>query len=599
MALPARSDVKEEYTWDLSPLFTSVEDWEQAFSRAESSIEQLDARRGVIQSEPERLAEVLETYFSGEQILDRAFTFAKLKADEDTTNSTHQALQQRAASLVARFSAAASYLKPDVLSLSDTVLEALLQKDDLKPYERVLREILRSRPHSLSEQEERLLAMSSEVLRAPGQIYSQLSNADLSFGEIKTSAGVVPLTHSTFLLLLKNKDRNVRRDTFTRYYEQYDAHKNAMAASLGASIKRDVFIARARGFKSAREASLFPDNVSPAVYDTLVSSVNDSLGPMHRYYALRNKVLGTDPGRIYDTYVSLLPEASMKTPYEEGAEIIRNACLPLGEEYAATLYDGLTSGRWVDRFENKGKASGAYSSGCYGSPPYILMSYNETDLRDVFTLAHEAGHSMHSHYARQTQPYQDSDYTIFVAEVASTFTEQLLLRELRKRNADKPEILAYLINHEIDDIKATLYRQTMFAEFEALTHAKAEAHEALTIDSFREMYAELLKKYFGTAIQLGDLDDLECLRIPHFYSAFYVYKYATGISAAIALAEDVASGNTEARDAYLEFLTLGGSKYPLEQLLHAGVDLSTPEPVERACKHYGTLVSELETHLDK
>ncbi|HEV7226655.1 MAG TPA: oligoendopeptidase F, partial [Pirellulales bacterium] len=464
---------------------------------------------------------------------------------------------------------------------------------ELAPYRLSLERLLRDRPHTLGDREEKLLAMQSEVAGSAGQIFRQLNNADLKFGTIENDKGRrIELSHASFSALLHSPNRQVRKAAFEQYYRQFAAHENTLAATLSGSIQRDVFYARARGFGGSLEAALFPDNVPATVYDNLISSVHRHLPALYRYYELRRRKMKLKELHHYDTYVPILSELEARHSWDEACRVVVEALAPLGDEYCQALAAGL-KGRWCDRYENQGKQSGAFSCGSFDGDPYILMNYQSDVLDHVFTLAHEAGHSMHSHYSARSQPYQYYNYTIFVAEVASTFNEQLLSKHLMGRAKDKRQ-RAFLINREIDSIRATILRQTMFAEFEKLTHEIAEQDEPLTLDRFKSVYRELLARYFGPDFALDEQLSLECFRIPHFYRAFYVYKYATGLSAAIALAERVVTGGKRELDDYLSFLKGGCSKDPLDLLRGAGVDMEQPAAVDTALARFGRLVEELD-----
>jgi oligoendopeptidase F len=412
----------------------------------------------------------------------------------------------------------------------------------------------------------------------------------LKFGTITDDGGnEIELSHGNFTTFLTNSQRELRQKAFFQYYQAYQDHKHTLAATLSNSIKKDFFYSRVRKFDNCRVSALFSDNIPEAVYDNLIESVKNNLKPLFKYLNFRKKALGLKELHFYDTYVPIIEDVDFRMPYEEAVDVGISAMGPLGEEYCEVLEEGLLGG-WVDRYENRGKRSGAYSSGCYDSPPYILLNYDELNLNSLYTLIHEAGHSMHSYYSKKNQPYVDHDYTIFVAEVASTFNEDLLSRYLLEVYKDNPKLKAFILNREIDNIRATLFRQTMFAEFEQITHAIVEAHDPLTLEVMTENYHRLLQIYFGESLALDPELSLEYLRIPHFYSAFYVYKYATGVSAAIALAEKVVNAGETGRLAYLDFLKLGGSKFPLDELLDAGIDMRSPEPIEQAVAHFGDLV---------
>jgi oligoendopeptidase F len=440
--------------------------------------------------------------------------------------------------------------------------------------------------------------MSREMAGASVQAFGQLDNVDLRFGALADERGVeVELSHGNFITFLSRPDRDLRRRAFFRYYQPYDAHKNTLAAMLTGSIRKDIFYARVRGFADCRASGLFTDNVPEEVYDNLIATVRRNLNPLFHYFDLRRSALSLPDLHIYDTYVPIATAVEFRLPYEEAVEICLRALRPLGEEYTSVLRQGLLGG-WVDRYENRGKRSGAYASGCYDSPSYILLNYDENSLNSLYTLAHEAGHAMHSFYSRRHQPYVDHDYTIFVAEVASTFNEALLNRHLTEHFRTDAGMRQHVVNREVDNIRATLFRQTMFAEFELIVHRMAEVNQPLTLEAMTRVYRGLLETYFGEAVALDEVLSLEYLRIPHFYTAFYVYKYATGLSAALALAEKMMAGTAGARERYLDFLKLGGSKFPLEALMVAGVDMRTPEPVERAISHFGRRVEELKKMME-
>ncbi|MBV8330656.1 MAG: oligoendopeptidase F, partial [Verrucomicrobia bacterium] len=450
---------------------------------------------------------------------------------------------------------------------------------------------------TLSETEERLLALGSPVIRGHSETFSQLTNVDLKFGVLKTKAGEeLALSQSTFLSFLHKQDRDLRRAAFHQFYREFDDHKYTLASTLASSIRGDVFWAKVRNYESARHASMFGDNIPVSVYDNLIATVRANLPVLHDYYDLRRKVLKLDGIHQYDTFVPLVPELQTTVTFDEAVDLVLEALSPLGSEYVAELKRGLNS-RWVDRYETKGKRSGAFSSSSYGNPPYILMNYKADVFSDVFTLAHEAGHSMHSWLAQKHQLFQDYGYPIFLAEVASTFNEELLTHYLLKKAQD-PAMRAYLIDRQIEDLRNVLFRQTMFAEFEKQTHEIEEKGGPITLDVFCNVYRELLGSYLGPRFTIDSELSLECLRIPHFYSAFYVYKYATGISAAVSLADRVLNGGKTEVDAYLGFLKSGGAKFPIDTLKNAGVDMQSPEPVEKAIALFAMRLSELHRLID-
>lgn len=594
MSIISRSAVALEDTWNLALLYDSLEAWNADYAALEAELEGLAAYKGELCSSAAELAKGLRFFLSLSRRAEKIFQYAKLLSDTDTASSQDFGRLQQALNLFSRLSTASSFINPEIVSLAPQTLEEFLAEPVLADLKRYIRDIARFRQHTLSEAEERLLAMGFEVFHAPHNAFSQLNNADLSFGEVEVDGAKIPLSHASYTMLLKNPSRQVREEVFTKYYSQFDQYQHVISALLAGSVQKDVFFAQARSFDSACAAALFPDEVPVEVYDHLIDSVHGGLEVLHRYYELRRRLLGLAELRIFDTYVPLVPKAERRTSYNEAVELITASLAPLGEEYTSILQRGLSTERWVDRYENKGKASGAYSAGCYDSVPYILLNYKENDIRDLFTLAHEAGHSLHSYFSAQTQPYQDYSYTIFVAEVASTFNEQLLLQHLKHRFADDPLFRAFLVNQQLDDLKATFFRQTMFAEFELLIHQELEANKPLTVDVFRSIYRSLLSAYFGSAVELSEFDELECLRIPHFYHAFYVYKYATGIAAAVSLSQQVLSASPEAIERYLRFLRSGASKPPLELLCDAGVDLKNGSAIQQTVMLFASLVDELE-----
>lgn len=593
VALPARSEVPVADTWDLTSLFANDAAWETAFAAWEPRIEGYSQFRGKLAESPRSLAACLEFDLAFDREGDRLGTYAYLKSAEDTANSAYQGMLGRTRNVSSRAAQAASYLRPEILAIPDATMQASMQSPELAPHKLTLERLLRFKPHTLSDKEEKLLAMQAEMAATAGLTFRQLNNADLKFGPIENEKGEqIELSHASFVTLLHSPAREVRSKAFRQYYEQFAAHKNTLAATLGGSIQTDCYYARARGYKGALDAALFPDQVPLAVYDNLIAAVRQRLPALHRYYDVRRRKMNLPEIRHYDTYVPILSELETRRTWDEAVREVIESLAPLGSEYANALAEGL-AGRWCDRYENQAKQSGAFSSGTYDSIPYILMNYQPDVLDHVFTLAHEAGHSMHSYYSARGQPYQYYNYTIFVAEVASTFNEQLLSKRLMAKARDKRE-RAYLVNRELDSIRGTIFRQTMFAEFEKRTHAMAENNEPLTLDAFRAVYRELLEAYFGPAFVLDDELSLECFRIPHFYRAFYVYKYATGMSAAIALAERVTNGGPRELNDYLGFLKAGCSKDPLDLLRDAGVDMQRPGPVDAALARFDKLVAELD-----
>ena len=591
--LPPRSKVKTADTWDLASLFSSDEAWESAFKRWEKQIGGYKKFRGTLGTSAVALAACLKFDSRFDRAAERLGTYAFLRTTENTADSDYQRMVGRYQNIASRAAQEASYIRPEIMALPSIKLKRFLGAKALRLFRLKLERMLRYKPHTLGKKEERLLAMQSEMASATDKIFRQLNDADLKFGNVRNEKGrLVELTSATLAELLHSPKRSVRRTAFDRFYAQYQAHENTLAATLSGSIQRDVYYAKARGYASARAASLFADNVPESVYDNLIGAVHGYLPALYRYYDLRRRKMRLRDIHHYDTYVPILAKLERRHTWSQAVQVILEALEPLGSEYGRVLERGL-SGRWSDRYPNQGKQSGAFSCGSFDGEPYILMNYSPDVLDHVFTLAHEAGHSMHSYFSAKTQPFEYYDYTIFVAEVASTFNEQLVSRHLMARAKTKRE-RAFLINRDVDAIRGTILRQAMFAEFEKITHELAEAGEPLTVDRFKSVYADLLALYFGPDFAIDDSLKLECFRIPHFYRAFYVYKYATGLSAAIALAQRVTAGGRRELADYLTFLKGGCSKYPLDLLRDAGVDMEKPEPVRTALAHFEHLVDELD-----
>jgi oligoendopeptidase F len=591
--LPERRQIKQADTWDLSSLFADDQAWEHAFQRYSEQIAEYDRFRGRLSESPAVLAECLALDCQLDRQSECLGTYAFLKTTEDQTNSYYQGLLARFQNVATRAGQAASYIRPEILAMAAAKLQSWLDSAELAPYRLMLQRIVRFKKHTLGKKEEELLAMQGEMAQSASKAFRQLHDADLKFGLVTNEKGErIELGNATLIQLLHSPKRSVRRTAFRQYYQQFQAHENTLAATLSGSVLTDVYYAKARGYASSLEAALFPDNVPARVYENLLTAIHGQLPAVHHYFDLRRRKMKLKDIHHYDTYVPVLSKVAVRRTWNEAVADIIKALAPLGTEYCQTLQQGL-QGRWCDRYPNRGKQSGAFSCGTFDGDPYILMNYKPEVLEDAFTLAHEAGHSMHSYYSASHQPFQYYNYTIFVAEVASTFNEQLLFRYLLQRARDGRQ-RAYLINREIDSIRATIVRQTMFAEFEKITHEMAEAGQPLTVQTFKDAYRSLLEQYFGPQFALDDELVLECFRIPHFYRAFYVYKYATGLSAAIALSQRVLNGGQAELDQYLGFLQGGCSKDPLDLLRDAGVDMSQPEPVETALKHFDSLVQQLD-----
>jgi len=589
-----RSEVPVEDRWDLSSLFSSDEEWKQAMGRFERRIGRLPKFEGTLGDSAKALASALDFETKLDREGERVGAYAFLRYAEDVGDPAAQTMYARYRNAASRAARAASYLRPEILAIPARRMKTFLDDPALRRFRLHLERILRTKGHTLSPAEERLIALQGPVAQTPSRVFSQLNDNELRFGTVRDERGTtLELSHGTFARLLRSPKRSVRREAFQRYYRAYEGHKNTLAATLEGSIQRDVFLARARGFDSSLHAALFPDGIPVTVYDNLIESVHRILPDLYRYFDLRRRKLRLRDIHHYDTYVPIVREGGRRRSWDQAVRAVVDALEPLGSEYTSTLARGLEGG-WCDRYENLGKQSGAFSCGSYDGDPYILMNYQPEVLDDLFTLAHEAGHSMHSHLSSKKQPYLYYNYTIFVAEVASTFNEQLLGRHLLETARDDRE-RALVLNHEIDSIRATLIRQTMFAEFERITHEIAERDEPLTVERFRTEYRKLLELYFGPEFEIDPELSLECLRIPHFYRAFYVYQYATGISAAMALAERVLAGGREELGPYLGLLRGGCSEFPLDLLRKAGADLARPDVVDAALQRFGELVGKLES----
>jgi oligoendopeptidase F len=591
--LPLRSKVKTSDTWDLSSLFPNDEAWETAFSAWEGRIGEYAAFQGKLGDSPESLASCLQFDLDLDRAAERLGNYAFLKMAQDVGESRYQRMHGRYQSVASRGAQAASFIRPEILAIPAAKMKSFLASPLLAPHKLILERVLRFKPHTLGKKEENLLAMQTEMAQAANQIFRQLNDADLRFGAIKNGRGeTVELSHATFSTLLHAPERSVRRKAFHQYYREYSDHAHTLAAALAGSVQGDVYYAKARSYQSALDAALFPDQMPAAVYDNLIDSVHRHLPSLYHYYDVRRRKMRLKEIHHYDTYVPILAGLQRKYTWDQAVSMVVKSLEPLGSEYCGTLEKGLR-GRWCDRYENRGKQSGAFSSGSFDSDPYILMNYQPEVLDHVFTLTHEAGHSMHSWHSARHQPFAYYNYVIFVAEVASTFNEQLLSRYLLE-NAKGDDERAFLINRQLDAMRATIFRQTMFAEFEKLSHQSCEAGEPLTLERFKEIYRGLLELYFGPQFALDDELSLECLRIPHFYRAFYVYKYATGMSAAITLADRVCDGGPRELDDYLTFLKGGCSKDPLDLLRDAGVDMQKPAAVDGALAQFGKMVEELD-----
>jgi len=591
--VPTRAEIPESDTWDLAHLFADVGKWQEDFVWVQKTYPRIKEWKGRLGGSAKNLAECLEFEKELDLKLERLYHFASLQLAEDNSNTQYLARVGLIQNLFTKIGEAFAFVVPEIQAIDDQTFTKFMVDPALAEWQIKLHKIRRLKPHVLSEPEERILALGAAALNGYDDTFSQLTDVDMKFGVLIDDTGrEKPLTQSSFSSFLVKRDAGLRQRAFEQFYVEFQDHQYTLASSLAYSVKADVFRARARNYPSSLQAALFPDDVPVSVYEGLTKSVRANLAALFRYFELRRRVLGLKELHHYDTYVPMVAEIETHISFDQAVEHVVAALRPLGKEYVDVLESGLR-GRWCDRYETKGKRSGAFSSGSYGAPPYILMNYKEDVFADVYTLAHEAGHSMHTWFSQKSQKYQDYDYPIFLAEVASTFNEELLTHHLLGQTRD-PKMRAYIINRQIDDIRGTLFRQTMFAEFEKVIHEIEESGDALTLDTFKAEYHKLLTAYFAENFVLDPQLDLECLRIPHFYGAFYVYKYATGISAAVALSEKVLRGEAGAVEAYLGFLKSGGSKFPLETLKAAGVDMTTPRPIESTLGLFEKRLAELE-----
>ncbi len=591
----SRESIPEQATWNLSGLFASDQDWEELFKTVESGIPGYEEFRGTLSQSARHIKHCLDFDMDCARKLERIFNYAHLRNDEDKTHSGNQQKYEKSMRIRTQWMQARSFIDSELVAIPTETMETFLADDDLADYKYHIQKILRFQDHILSEKEEALLASCAELSRASYDAFGMLDNADLQFGTVKDSEGKeTRITHGNFGSLLQSYDRPFRKNVFETFYKAYENHRYTFSSLLASNLKKDLFYSRTRSHASTREKALFDENIPVQVYDNLITTVHENLEPLYKYFALRKKILGLEELHIYDCAVPLVKDFKWSMTYEEAVDKTLEAVKPLGEEYGSILKRGLLEDRWVDRFENKGKRSGAYSSGCYDSNPFILLNYKEDHINSLYTLAHEAGHSMHSYFSRSHQSYVYADYTIFVAEVASTFNEAMLTRYFMDQNPDR-EMKIYLLCREIDNFRGTLYRQTMFAEFEHLIHKAVQENQPMTVEAFQETYKKLLELYFGEGVVLDDCLNLECFRIPHFYFGFYVYKYATGISAAYALVDRVLNGGEQELQDYLNFLKSGGSEYPIDLLKGAGIDMTHPAPIQTALSTFSRLVDELES----
>ena len=592
-AIPQRSDIEAKYKWRLDDIFATDQLWEGDFSKVEGLLPKIGEFKGHLSESGKKLLECLQLSDSVWNIMDRLYVYAGLSSDEDTRVSAYQEMIGRAGSLRTSVRQATAYIEPEILTIPQSKLDEFIKSEEgLKLYQHYIDNIIRMRAHTLSTSEEEILALAGNLARAPSSIWSMFNEADLKYPYIKDEAGnEVQLTRERYYKFLESTDRRVRKDAADAFNSAYLAYLNGLGATLNAGIAKDVFFAEARKYNSSLEAALDQSNIPVSVFENLIKAADQNLEPLYKYVSLRKRVLKVDELHKYDLTVPLVPEAKMEIPYDSAVAIIEKALAPMGKKYLADMKVGFNSG-WIDVFETEGKGSGAYSWGCYSSHPYILLNYNNT-LENMFTVAHEMGHCMHGYYTNKTQPYISSGHAIFTAEVASVTNEMLLMDYLLKNTKDKAK-KGYLLNYYIDQLDGTFYGQVMFAEFEKAAHEKLENGGVLTAESARKIYRDIFQKFEGPELVLDSLDDLGCLRISHFYNNFYVYQYATGYAAAVALSRKILEGKQEALNSYLGLLKAGDSDYPINLLKSAGVDMSSPEPINETIKLFASLVDQME-----
>lgn len=593
MEVKDRKDIDVKDTWNLESIYANNELWEADYAALEKDAAEFAKLKGAIEADVSKIPAVLDAYYGLHRRLSKLSVYARMRFDQDTTDSTYQTMSAKIGSLGVKIGAASAFVEPEILSYSKEQLEAAEKENERTAYYgRKIEEMLRGQEHTLDAEKEELLAAAGDMAEAPDDIFSVLMNADMKYPDIVLEDGThLPLTNSTYISYMESPDRAVREGAFKTLYGQIASLKNTFAAIYRGNLKQAKFYAQSRKYSSARAMYLADSNVPESVYDNLLSAVHEALPMMYRYVAVRKKVLGVDKLHMYDVYTPIVAAQNQTYEFEQAKQMVLEALKPMGEDYLSHAREGLEN-RWIDIYPNKGKKGGAYSWGCYDSQPFILLNYTK-NLDSVFTLIHEMGHSIHSYYSRTAQDYAYSDYKIFVAEVASTCNECLLMHDLLEKTTDK-EQRKYLLNHYLDSFKGTLFRQTMFAEFEKTAHDYCAQGKPLTAEALSQMYLELNQKYFGPYMEKDEEIAYEWMRIPHFYTPFYVYQYATGYSAAVALSAKILKEGKPAVDAYMSFLKGGESKDPIDLLKMAGVDMTTEKPVADALALFGELVAELE-----
>lgn len=595
--LKERNLISEEFKWNLEDIFNTNDDWEKEFTATQKKLSAASKIKGTLGNDGKTFFDSLEKMLALKLKVERLFVYARMRRDENNGDSLYQGLCDRATSFMVQAESTMSFVEPEILAIPKDKLEDFFTEcKDLEKYRQMITVINHAREHILPKEQERLLAMAGEMGASPGNIFSMMSDADMKFPIIKDeNDNDVQITHGTYGPLMENQNRNVRKAAFDGMYITYKTWKNTLAATLSSSIKKDIFFAKARKFDSTLSASLHSDNISINVYKNLISAVHDELFSMHKYINIKRKKLGVDNLHMYDLYVPLFDAGKIKVNYKQSLDLVLDSLLPLGDEYINILKKGMNSGRWIDIYENKGKTSGAYSWGVWGTHPYVLLNWNDT-INNAFTLTHELGHAMHSHFSNTTQPYVNSQYPILLAEVASTCNEALFMSYMMKNTSDLDQKL-FLSNYFLEQFRTTMFRQVMFGEFEMITHNMAESGKPLTSQSLSEAYKRLNELYYGKDMIIDELIHMEWSRIPHFYRAFYVYKYATGFASAIALSNMVLEGSKKEQKRYIDFLKSGGKYFPLELLKEAGVDLTKSDTVSGALKTFTKLVNEMDKNL--
>lgn len=592
MALQTRAEAKKEFTWNFSDIFADDAAWEAAYKKAAEEVEKIPALAGTLGKSVDSLKNAMDLITGVSQQVEVLYVYSMLRMNVDNGDPTYQAMNGRATNLYVRLSTAAAFVGPEILSIDEKKLAEMMADPALKTYRHALEDTDRMRKYTLDRHSEEMLAMLSDAAGGTSDAFKMLESVDMTFPEIKDGNGeTVTLTHGNFGVFRESGDARVRKESFEAYFGEFKRYINTFAAMYAGSVKMDNYYTRVRGYDSSCERALFADNVSVSVYDSLVEAVHAGLPTMRRYLELRRRVLGLKELNMYDLYCPIVADVDMKIPYADAQKLVKEATKPLGEEYGKLL-DRAFSERWIDVYENKGKTTGAYSCGVYGVHPYVLLNYSDK-LDDAFTLAHELGHSMHSWFSDTTQDFANHDYRIMVAEVASTVNEVLLSKYLLQTETD-PKKRAYILNHFLEGFRTTVFRQTLFAEFERQAHDAEMNGTPLTAETLNRIYRKLNELYYAGAV-INELQDIEWARIPHFYNAFYVYQYATGFSSAVAIADRILNHNGAAD--YLRFLSTGGSDYPLEELKIAGVDLTKPDAVAGALKEFDNALTELENLL--